>query len=194
MNTIPASTMRYDANVLYDDDGAYTLVKMTNGCLKVFRPTAGHPEGDNKLFTMLADCADYRCQYKMATEENTYIGERKPKGSPPVRVGATYFTVLDDYHYLVLWATKENGCINYDITPEIWSGAYESQPTPKRGRPKGSKNKPKSDDDVSDYKTSEIVKDMTLVHVIKNVTTLAYVWEKSPALGRWINANHKNFL
>ena len=195
MNTIPASAMRYDACLCYDDDGAYTPVKMTNGCIKVFRPTKGHPEGDNKLFTMLADCADYRCQYKMATEESTYIGRPEAKDLPQLYVATTIFSV-DDYDDLVVWHI-ENGKINYDVTPEIWAGAFEeseSQPTPKRGRPKGSKNKPKSDDDVSDYKTPEIVKDMTLVHVIKGVNTRAYVWEKSPALGRWVNANYKNFL
>lgn len=197
MNTIPSTAMRYDASVLYDGDGAYIMVKMTNGCLKVFRPLAGAPEGDNGLVTMLLDCADYRCEYKMATEENTYIGRPEAQHSPQGFVATTVFRVLDDYDYLVVWNLKDGGRINFDIIPEIWAGAYEeseSQPTPKRGRPKGSKNKPKSDDDVSDYKTPEIVKDMTLVHVIKSVTTRAYVWEKSPALGRWINANHKNFL
>lgn len=196
MNTIPASAMRYDASVCYDKDGAYTTVKMTNGCIKVFRPTKGHPEGDNKLFTMLADCADYRCQYKMATEENTYIGRPEAQHSPQGFVATTIFRV-DDYDYLVVWILKDGSRIDYDILPEIWAGAFEeseSQPTPKRGRPKGSKNKPKSDDDVSDYKTPEIVKDMTLVHVIKNVNTRAYVWEKSPALGRWVSANYRNFL
>lgn len=196
MNTIPASPMRYDACLCYDDDGAYTPVKMIkNGRIEVFRPTKGHPEGDNKLFTMLADCADYRCEYKMATEENTYIGRPEAKDLPQLYVATTIFKV-DDYDYLVVWHI-ENGKINYDVTPEIWAGGFEeseSQPTPKRGRPKGSKNKPKSDDDVSDYKTSEIVKDMTLVHVIKGVNTRAYVWEKSPALGRWVSANYKKFL
>ena len=195
MNTIPASAMRYDALVCYDEDGAYTTVRMTNERSKVFRPTAGHPEGDNKLFTMLADCADYRCQYKMATEENTYIGRPEARDSPQGFVATTVFRV-DDYHYLVVWNLKDSMILDHDVLPEIWAGAFEeseSQPTPKRGRPKGSKNKPKSDDDVSDYKTSEIVKDMTLVHVIKGVNTRAYVWEKSPALGRWVSANYKKF-
>ena len=192
---IPKVAMRYDACLCYDDDSAYIMVKMTDGCIKVFRPTAGHPEGDNKLFTMLADCADYRCEYKMATEENTYIGGAETRHSQQGFVATTVFRV-DDYHYLVVWNLKDGGRINHDILPEIWAGAFEeseSQPTPKRGRPKGSKNKPKSDDDVSDYKTPEIVKDMTLVHVIKGVNTRAYVWEKSPALGRWVSANYKKF-
>lgn len=199
MNTIPASAMRYDASVSYDKDGAYTMVNMTDGCIKVFRPTKGHPEGDNKLFTMLADCADYRCEYKMATKENTYIGRPEAQHSPEGYVATTIFRV-DDYHYLVLWNLKDGGRIDYDILPEIWTCIWtcayeksESQPTPKRGRPKGSKNKPKSDDDVSDYKTPEIAKDMTLVYVIEGVATRAYVWEKSPALGRWVSANYKKF-
>lgn len=199
MNTIPSVAMRYDASVLYDGDGAHMLVRMTDGCLKAFRPTAGHPEGDSELAALLLDCAVRgRRQPKMVTEYNTYIGLPETQDSPQGFVATTVFKV-GDYDYLVVWSLKPDGRgrPDYDITPEIWAGAYEeseSHPTPKRGRPKGSKNKPKADDDVSDYKTPEIVKDMTVVHVIKSVTTHAYVWEKSPALGRWISANHKNFL
>ena len=154
---------------------------------KVFRPTAGFAEADNMVFTMLADCPDYRCQYKVADTFNTYIGRPEARYDSAQSVASTLFVVLDDFDYLVVWLqTTYDGKVIEAVTPEIWAGAFEEpKHVVKRGRPKGSKNKPKEVDYESVPRPEPLADESELLHIAHHLSVPKHTFGCSHNMKTW---------